>query len=162
MNGKDRASWVESFWQYLNPRFRIESQNAGSGDIKLNLLAQSGLQNTLIYRAVGKAQEQYCTPSQFGTEAWMVDPLTAEHHDLCMVIKDLRLADRTCLPFWLQTQELDLSTPQSFIRLIQGFKVIERQSKTSITAYLDQILTQKHREVGTILYDRVLHVDFSI
>lgn len=162
MNGKDRASWVESFWQYLNTRFIVESQNAGNGDIKLNLLAQSGLQNTPIYRAVSEVQERYCTPSQFGTEAWIVDPSTAEHHDLCLVIKDLRLADQTCLPFWLRTQESDLSTPQSFIRLIQGFTFIERQSKTGITAYLDQILTQKHREVGTILYDRVLHVDCSI
>lgn len=162
MNGKDRASWVKKFWQYLDGRFVIESKNAVGDDTTSNLMAQSGLQDKPIYRAIGNTQEQYCTPSQFGTEAWIVDPSTAEHHDLCLTIKDLRLADRTCLPFWLRTQESDLSTPQSFTRLIQAFKVIERQSKTSITAYLDKILTQKHREVGTILYDRVLHIDCSI
>lgn len=157
MDGKNRASWTEKFWAYLNSRLCAEYAKASSDDITLNLLTPSGLQDKPIYRVdCNNGQEKYCTPTQFDSEAWIVDPSTDEHHALCLRIKDLRLADRSCLPFLLVTQEDNLSAPRSFHRLIKAFKVIERRSKISITAYLDQILTEENRQVRTFLSDKVI------
>lgn len=150
MNGQNRASWVQKLWQYLNERFHIECDKDSSENIVSHLLAQSGLQDTPVYRMFGSKEGQYCTPNQFETEACMVNPSTPEHRDLCRAIKDLRLADQSCLPFWL-LNESDLSNLQSFIRLIRALKVIERPSKVNLTAYLDQDFTEQNREVRALL-----------
>lgn len=151
---KDRTVWIQEFWSYLNSKIRADEENASSESSALNLLSQIGLQDKSIYRAVGNIeQEQFCTPAQFDDEAWVVDPGNDKHHALCSVIKDLRLADRTCLPSLLLQQEDDLHAPQSFLRLINALKVIERRLKVDIIAYLDQVLTNKNRQVRTFVFD---------
>ena len=147
IDGKNRASWTKKFWSYLNNKMRVDGKSS-IDDSVLKLLIYSGLQDTPLYRLISNnEQEQYCTPAQFDNEPCIVDPSTDEHHALCSVIKDLRLADRACLPFWLVKQEDDLRAPPSFLRLIKALKIVERRLNTSVTAYLDQILTEKNRQV---------------
>lgn len=151
----NRALWTQDFWLYLNSKLHVDDEKASSDDSALDLLTQNGLYDKPVYRVVSNnGQEQYCTPAQFDNEAWIVDPSNDEHRALCSAITDLRLADRNCLPSWLVKQEDNLGVPQSFLRLIKALKIIEHRSKISITAYLDQILTEKNRQVRTFRFDR--------
>lgn len=163
--GGDRDSWIEQFWLYLNKRLSMEHVKSLREDAVLSItqiLAESGLQDKLIYRTVGNGQPQYLTPTQFDTGAWIVKPSNAEHEILCLAITDLRLADRACLPYWLLTAESDLNVAPSFVRFIQALKVIERRSKKSITTYLGQALTQKTRKVShAFLCHKLVHAESS-
>lgn len=157
MDGESRASWTEKLWSYLNDKIRAHDEKDSSDGSALNSLSQNGLQDKPIYRMVGNnEQEQYCTPAQFENEAWIVDPSNDEHRALCSAIKDLKLANRNCLPSWLVERENDLHAPRSFLRFVKALRVIERRSQISITAYLDHILTEKHRQVRTFLFRMVI------
>lgn len=151
LDGNHRSLWIKNFWSYVNSKMRVSEGAASGEDSELDLLTQSGLQDQPIYRTTGhNEQEQYCTPVQFDSEAWVVDPLTDEHHALCSAIPDLKLADRNCLPSLLVEQETNLRSPQSFLRFIKALKFIERRSQLSITAYLE-VLAEKHRQVREFL-----------
>lgn len=153
LHGDYRGLWIQQFWSYLNSKMRLTEEGVSGEDSVLNLLIQSGLQNQPIYRIAGNNdQEQYCTPVQFDNEAWIVEPSTDEHHALCSAITGLRVADRTCLPSLLVKQENNLRVPQCFLRFIKALTLIERQSKLSITTYLDGILTKKHRQVRAFFF----------
>jgi hypothetical protein len=162
---KDRDSWIKNLWEYLNKRWTEQYERAKMDSTKSNytsLLAKSGLQDKPIYRMVGNQEQQYCTPEQFESEAWMVDPCNPKHHVLCLEIKDLRLADQTCLPCWLKSDESSLHLSQSFNRLVRALKIIMRRSNSDITTHLDQTLTRKSREVRVLLLTYLLPAEFLI
>ena len=148
---KDRDSWIRNLWKYLNIKFRKEFRKEMSDGSIPDLLAQNGLRHVPIYRIVGNEQEQYCTPREFNTTACIVDPLKEDHRTLYMAIKDLRLADRDYLLFWLLAEE----TTEAFDRLIRAFQIIETRCKMSITVYLDQLLTPQNRKVRSPRFNMV-------
>jgi sacsin len=162
---KDRDSWMERLWEYLNKTWIEQYERAKLDSTKFNptsLLAISGLQDKPIYRMVGNQEQQYCTPEKFESEAWIVDPCIPKQHVLCLEIKDLRLADQTCLPYWLNAEESNLHLSRSFNRLVRALKFIMRRSNLDITAYLDQTLTRKSREVSVLLLVFLLPAEFLI
>lgn len=155
---KDQDTWLEKFWRYINESPRMQ-QDAIPRDLDSkvinDIILRCGLQDQKVYRVRTGSEWQYISPREFEIMPCVVMPGKPKFDILCSEIPDLKVVDRDCVPLsYLHSDfrpEIDF-TKSFMARLIQAFRIIERQTKKSIGVYLSDKLSVESREVGVFFF----------
>ena len=144
--------WVPEFWLYYNSKLEAAYDVSNASDLLAthrNCFEKSALQRLPLYRTISSGIWQFLTPLEFDAETYIVEPADIDHRSFCTKIPGLQLVDSTCVPVWLEEEEIDLSKPYSFNRLLTCLsKIPQRLRKWQpISELLGEALTLENAEV---------------
>ncbi|KAL9611371.1 MAG: hypothetical protein Q9167_003990 [Letrouitia subvulpina] len=158
----DKGPWTKRFWSYCNWKLleeEIESSSRKSGISVQDIYQQCGFRDYPIYRVLSGDKWTYVTPKQFQEILYVVKPSTPSHVDICRSIKGLSLVDSSCIPYWLEAEESDLTAAASFYRLQERLLDISKASGIPVKKLFDQTFTSDEAEVLRSLLRRYVSDD---
>ena len=142
-HSQDKDRWVLTFWRTLN--LRLQSEHFG--ETIDELIQKARLHDQPIYRILRTQGWSYITPLEFNSGPYVLRPENDEHRNICEKIPGISMIDPFCAPFLLQERERDLSSAESFKRLLRVIQHLEGTTRISTTAMLNNTLSHTLKEV---------------